>query len=405
MSLKVRDRRQKGVLVRNRGATHGVTLTYEKDTSISPFTVSEETTLVKHDFQFEKTLLDACSVCLVQHRERVFYGGSYIFLARRGARAKKKSREMSLSSRIAVSDSGEVVYVTNWHLGKGAQGDVFLAVWKDRFVACKIGPHLQSESKIIQCVSMRVYGESMPLVKMQNEPCVLMPLASYDLYDVMAEETDCLMSKIDIWRQLTARVQDLHDEGFVHGDIKPENIGIFESRDVRLLDWGHCRERKLAHLEHTGTTAYMHPDKIGMRPIDPLLGDWWSVGVVGFILAFGNLPFRKACGLDQTYAKVIIQMANSTDTFTKCVLDRYRRSPELTPEEKLITDDVDALFALLLESTIARKRLGVAEKNDTDAQSRKRRRCEEEQYEVSHVETGLQSMLLRQTGAGDALNN
>ena len=43
----------------------GITLTYESDTSITPFTLSEKTTLVRHGFKLESTLVDAAAARLV----------------------------------------------------------------------------------------------------------------------------------------------------------------------------------------------------------------------------------------------------------------------------------------------------------------------------------------------------
>ncbi len=90
-----------------------------------------------------------------------------------------------------------------------------------------------------------------------------------------------------------------HQAGIVHRDIKPENILLEgERRRVLLMDFGIA---KAATAERTGITAtgmivgtpqYMSPEQAtGDRDIDGR-SDIYSLGVLGFQLLSGQLPFE-----------------------------------------------------------------------------------------------------------------
>ena len=87
-----------------------------------------------------------------------------------------------------------------------------------------------------------------------------------------------------------------HTLGIVHRDIKPENL-LFNRRDfnravIKVSDFGLARfvdEEKLATTT-CGTPGYVAPEVLEQRPYNQVC-DFWSVGVVLFILLSGGPPF------------------------------------------------------------------------------------------------------------------
>ena len=87
-----------------------------------------------------------------------------------------------------------------------------------------------------------------------------------------------------------------HALGIVHRDIKPENL-LFNRRDfnravIKVSDFGLARfvdEEKLATTT-CGTPGYVAPEVLEQRPYNQSC-DFWSVGVVLFILLSGGPPF------------------------------------------------------------------------------------------------------------------
>lgn len=90
-----------------------------------------------------------------------------------------------------------------------------------------------------------------------------------------------------------------HERGVIHRDIKPDNILIQRDGRVMVTDFGIARavsEGADARLTATGmaigTPAYMSPEQsMGEREVDGR-SDLYSLGVVGYQLLTGDLPFE-----------------------------------------------------------------------------------------------------------------
>lgn len=106
---------------------------------------------------------------------------------------------------------------------------------------------------------------------------------------------------LDLAVQCTEGLAAAHHEGIVHGDIKPENIMIVPSGDVKLLDFGVSRWSGSsgdatsvttgAGGEVAGTLSYMPPELLMGRRSDHH-ADLFSLGVVFHEMLAGRHPFR-----------------------------------------------------------------------------------------------------------------
>lgn len=53
----------------------------------------------------------------------------------------------------------------------------------------------------------------------------------------------------------------IHDKGYIHRDVKPENIVFEEKGYLRLTDFGISWKRKINNSKNTsGTPGYMAPE-------------------------------------------------------------------------------------------------------------------------------------------------
>ena len=96
--------------------------------------------------------------------------------------------------------------------------------------------------------------------------------------------------------QLFDSVLYCHANGIVHRDLKPENLLLSSSElsraTIKIADFGlACFTtadeplRKIA-----GTPGYIAPEIISCKPYDSRC-DYWSLGVIMFLLLSGELPF------------------------------------------------------------------------------------------------------------------
>uniref|UniRef100_A0A0N5C7P7 Protein kinase domain-containing protein n=1 Tax=Strongyloides papillosus TaxID=174720 RepID=A0A0N5C7P7_STREA len=108
-----------------------------------------------------------------------------------------------------------------------------------------------------------------------------------------------------IFRQLIEAVNYLHQRGVVHRDIKPLNILFDENRNLKLVDFGFAREIKLTDKSTSfcGSPNYTTANIILQQPYCPYAGDWYSIGVVLYVMLTGDFPMNPVdkikSGLDE----------------------------------------------------------------------------------------------------------
>lgn len=89
----------------------------------------------------------------------------------------------------------------------------------------------------------------------------------------------------------------VHKRGFVHADLKPENIFIETNIRARLIDFGSSRGGKLEAVSDrteelaVGTAEYMAPEQCEGRPDIDQRADIYSVAVLFYEMLTGAPPF------------------------------------------------------------------------------------------------------------------
>src|SRR5215470_1363536 len=99
-----------------------------------------------------------------------------------------------------------------------------------------------------------------------------------------------------ITREIATALHYAHAKGFVHRDVKPDNILLREDNSSALTDFGIARANDSAtRMTRTGavigTPHYMSPEQARGRPIDGR-ADLYSLGIVLYELLVGRVPFH-----------------------------------------------------------------------------------------------------------------
>jgi eukaryotic-like serine/threonine-protein kinase len=206
-------------------------------------------------------------------------------------------------------------------LGKGGMGQVYLAedTRLERKVALKfLSPELVNDNwakrqliKEAQAVAQldhpnicSVYGIEQEnghhfIVMQYVEGETLSQL----IYRKTAEDTESL----DLAQQIVGALAEAHNHGIIHRDIKPGNIMVTPSGQVKVLDFGLAKiiQRKqtdgkgdsISNLSQTGlfqgTVAYMSPEQLRGEKLD-YRTDVFSIGTVLYELISGTNPHARA---------------------------------------------------------------------------------------------------------------
>jgi eukaryotic-like serine/threonine-protein kinase len=99
----------------------------------------------------------------------------------------------------------------------------------------------------------------------------------------------------EITSQIAGALKVAHECGVVHRDVKPQNVLLTASGDVKVADFGIAQAAFSASFSQTslvlGTPSYMSPEQALGEPPDPR-SDLYSLGVVLYEMLTGEVPYE-----------------------------------------------------------------------------------------------------------------
>jgi len=96
--------------------------------------------------------------------------------------------------------------------------------------------------------------------------------------------------------QLVDGLAYLHENGVVHGDIKPDNILLSANGEVKLSDFGSAtvfHDGDDSITSPKGTPSFLAPEAILEDRYSGVAADVWALGATLFHFLFGRIPFGR----------------------------------------------------------------------------------------------------------------
>lgn len=224
--------------------------------------------------------------------------------------------------------------ITTVYSARSLETDTLCAVkvlrpdWDDQPVAIKL---LQREARACLAVQHPHLVRLVEQHVMRSPYFLVMQFVEGESLRRIIRRDFALDMRTALWiaRQIAEALAALHRKGFIHGDVKPENIRLADSGEAVLLDLGftHRPGENASFAEKgyvLGTVNYLAPELCGQDPKDDARADVYSLGITLFEMLTGQLPFTSGTPLE--------------------VMHRHR-----TEEPKLLTDVLPAAPALLTE--------------------------------------------------------
>lgn len=201
-------------------------------------------------------------------------------------------------------------YALGKRIGQGGMGQVFLAVHRHlgKTVAIKFIRHdvagQEAQERFLQ--EIKAVGRlSHPNLIHANDAgkvdnvlyCVTEYMEGYDLLEWIRQKGAMPpAAAAEVIRQAALGLQHAHSEGFVHRDIKPNNLFLERNGNVRLLDFGLAFQAKLqgeltSHGQLLGTIDFISPEQARDAHAATPQSDLYSLGATLVYLLSGHPPF------------------------------------------------------------------------------------------------------------------
>eukprot|EP00928_Gymnodinium_smaydae_P060747 TRINITY_DN4452_c0_g1_i1.p1 TRINITY_DN4452_c0_g1~~TRINITY_DN4452_c0_g1_i1.p1 ORF type:complete len:738 (+),score=83.67 TRINITY_DN4452_c0_g1_i1:56-2215(+) len=174
----------------------------------------------------------------------------------------------------------------------------------------------------------------------------------YDYYDKFIYGPRSVIG-IDVIRVILAQIAwgvlALHHHKVLHRDLKLQNAMIRpDTREVTIIDYGlallDCDGRQGCKDGMAGTIGYMSPD-IAKRPYGYEV-DWYSVGVIAYVLTLRKLPFRLSKDVASSDMRGQLKERNKFELNFSMPLSHVTKKVDGTKQEK--KDLIDLVKLMIL---------------------------------------------------------
>ena len=118
-----------------------------------------------------------------------------------------------------------------------------------------------------------------------SEVLVLMELVEGQTLEAI--KFNSMVSYCKVFHATSKALKAMHDAGYVHADIKPNNIMVTAEGKVKLIDFGQSCKVGTVKERIQGTPDYIAPEQVKRQPITPKT-DMFNLGATMYWLLTGK---------------------------------------------------------------------------------------------------------------------
>ncbi len=157
----------------------------------------------------------------------------------------------------------------------------------------RIFEQIQTEYKVASRIKHPYVRKCFKLEKIRSMFRIKEMLLSMELFDGQSLEEGPALSLVDVivvFRMVASGLNAMHHQGFVHSDIKPNNILINKSGSIKIIDLGQSCKIGTVKPRIQGTPDYIAPEQVKRKPLGPKT-DIFNLGAAMYWALTGdNIP-------------------------------------------------------------------------------------------------------------------
>jgi serine/threonine-protein kinase len=168
-------------------------------------------------------------------------------------------------------------------IGNGARSTIYLAsddedqseialkrVIFERPEDMRVFEQVETEYKVASRVDHPYVRRCYKLKKIRNLFKIREMLLSMEYFDGQSLEDGPTLSLVDVllvFRMVATGLNAIHGNGFIHCDIKPNNILLSKSGSIKIIDLGQSCRTGTTKPRIQGTPDYIAPEQVRRKPL------------------------------------------------------------------------------------------------------------------------------------------
>ena len=260
-------------------------------------------------------------------------------------------------------------------IGTGARSTIYLAtdhqtktdialkrIIFERLEDSRVFEQTENEFKVAQRINHPYVRKCYKLKKIRKMLKVTEMLLSMELFEGKTLEDGPTLSLVDVllvFRMVATGLNAMHREGFIHCDIKPNNIIISKAGAIKIIDLGQSCKIGTTKRRIQGTPDYIAPEQVRRKALGPRT-DIFNLGATMYWALTGkNVPTlipKKSSSIGivppRKYPAPHELKPRIPERISKLVMDCVKEDPTQRPANMMM---VITRLDLIIHSLIGRK--------------------------------------------------